>query len=639
MQAKATTGDGGRRTGWLLLAALTAVTLMVLGFFLRRELALTGGVLGVPLDDAWIHFQFARNLQQGAGFSYNPGEPTPGSTAPLWTILVALAVWPSGEFLLTGLALSAFFLLLTVWGVYGFTRSLTGKVWPALLAGLGVALAGRMAWAGLAAMETTAFTALTVLAVWAYSRWGLRPLPVLLFALAGQLRPEGHVLFALVLADALYSAVRQGRTVGQTVRALAVAGAIYAAVALPYILFSLSTTGHPLPNTFYAKVGSQHLVSWRTLRETAVWHVSDNPIALALALVGAVPLWRRSRPAALWLFGLPLVVGFLIDSTWHHGRYTMPLIPFVMIAAAVGLDWIASRYAARRATRPVVALLAALMLFAGIYQLPHWAAMLGNNTREIEDIDVALGRWLAENTPPDALIAVDDIGAIAFLSQRRIVDLNGLVSPEVWPAVRAAEGLPRSRIMTRILSDIRPDYLAVFPLWRWDIVTNAAVAESLHQVTTPTHTIIFQQDAWVYRAAWPYVSAAEPQTAVGAIFGDSIELLGYDLEQDDGELLLTLYWHSLGSVPANYDVFIHVTAEDGTIISQIDREPVSGLAPTGQWQPGDIVRDSYRLILPERRPLSVQVGLYERGSGERLQVDDGVMIDTVRLFTVPLGDP
>ena len=39
-----------------------------------------------PLDDSWIHLQFARNLAEGRGFSYNPGVPVSGSTAPLWTL-------------------------------------------------------------------------------------------------------------------------------------------------------------------------------------------------------------------------------------------------------------------------------------------------------------------------------------------------------------------------------------------------------------------------------------------------------------------------------------------------------------------------------------------------------------------------
>ena len=61
-----------------------------------------------------------------------------------------------------------------------------------------------------------------------------------------------------------------------------------------------------------------------------------------------------------------------------------------------------------------------LLLASGAQRLTYWAEMLGNNTREVEEIDVALGRWLAANTPPDALIAVDDIGAITFLSQDQL---------------------------------------------------------------------------------------------------------------------------------------------------------------------------------------------------------------------------
>ena len=76
-----------------------------------------------------------------------------------------------------------------------------------------------------------------------------------------------------------------------------------------------------------------------------------------------------------------------------------------------------------------------VFITGGLWRVPLWANMLGSNTREILEIDVALGRWLAENTPVEAVIAVDDIGAVTYISQRRIVDLNGLVSPEMWPRI------------------------------------------------------------------------------------------------------------------------------------------------------------------------------------------------------------
>ena len=69
---------------WLVPAAVAACLV-----YLGAELFLVGG-LGFPLDDSWIHLQFARNLAAGHGLSYNPGEMVTGSTAPLWTALLAL---------------------------------------------------------------------------------------------------------------------------------------------------------------------------------------------------------------------------------------------------------------------------------------------------------------------------------------------------------------------------------------------------------------------------------------------------------------------------------------------------------------------------------------------------------------------
>src|SRR4051812_30532555 len=79
----------------LLLAGLVAC----LRYFLAEVARLKGG-LGFPLDDSWIHLQFARNLAHGAGLSYNPGEFVTGSTAPLWTALLAVLFPLPGSVLL-----------------------------------------------------------------------------------------------------------------------------------------------------------------------------------------------------------------------------------------------------------------------------------------------------------------------------------------------------------------------------------------------------------------------------------------------------------------------------------------------------------------------------------------------------------
>ena len=76
----------------LLLALVTG---LAAGAYAALELAVAGAV-GFPLDDAYIHLQMARNFSAGLGFSFNANQPVPASTAPLWTLCVALLYWLPG---------------------------------------------------------------------------------------------------------------------------------------------------------------------------------------------------------------------------------------------------------------------------------------------------------------------------------------------------------------------------------------------------------------------------------------------------------------------------------------------------------------------------------------------------------------
>src|SRR3989475_12026708 len=91
-----------RRDDLLVLLA-AALPLAVL---LLRE-RLIAGSAGFPLDDSWIHLHFARNIAAGAGFAYNPGVPVAGSTAPLWTLLLAAGARGAGAPLGVGQTLGA----------------------------------------------------------------------------------------------------------------------------------------------------------------------------------------------------------------------------------------------------------------------------------------------------------------------------------------------------------------------------------------------------------------------------------------------------------------------------------------------------------------------------------------------------
>ncbi len=66
------------------------IALALLGSALFVLVTAVQGHAGFPLDDAWIHQVYARNLAQRGEFAFTPGEPSAGSTSPLWTIALSV---------------------------------------------------------------------------------------------------------------------------------------------------------------------------------------------------------------------------------------------------------------------------------------------------------------------------------------------------------------------------------------------------------------------------------------------------------------------------------------------------------------------------------------------------------------------
>lgn len=94
------------------------------------------------------------------------------------------------------------------------------------------------------------------------------------------------------------------------------------------------------------------------------------------------------------------------------------------------------------------------------------------------------------------------------------------------------------------------------------------------------------------------------QHRVGARFGDSIELLGYDIRYPNGgeavgpgqELEITWYWKAISRPPGAYTVFLHIDGQGKR--HNGDHVPVEGLAPVATWDPGDIIVDRQTLTIP-----------------------------------------
>jgi len=511
-------GARGRVSESASLAGLLLVGCLTLGVFAVVAHRFTDGQGGVPLDDAWIHFQFARNLARGDGFSFNPGEPTSGSTAPLWTLLLATVYLLGGDFPAAGQLLSGVCFLAALAATYALGKRLTGDRRAGWLAGAVVAVNGRMVWAGLSGLETCLFAALSLLAITSHlsdradHRYRLRT--AALFGLAALSRPEGYLLFALALADfALHIAYHASHTRHRVSRFTSHVSrftshvsrllpplAIFTATVLPYLIFSLHTSGHLLPNTFHAKAVVSLRPDLDFLSLAARYLILDNPLLLPFYVLGVGVLFRRAPLLSLWSAGLPLVYAFLHAVPYQHGRYLMPLIPVNAVLGVVGLlearRWIPTPALPLRGRSALIGL---FVVVGTAYRLPTMASLYAWNVDNINEMHVALGHWAAENAPPDAILALNDIGAITYISERSVVDLAGLVTPEVVPLLRSPD---RDALLAALLAERGVGYVIIFPNWFPGLAARDDVLEEVHRVTLERNTIAGGETMVVYRAHW-----------------------------------------------------------------------------------------------------------------------------------------
>jgi hypothetical protein len=196
-----------------------------------------------------------------------------------------------------------------------------------------------------------------------------------------------------------------------------------------------------------------------SLVRTASLAGATSAIPFVLLVVAAAILWRaagaakpalvrRHRLLAAWLLALPLL--YAATAVTAYSRYLLIWTPLLLAAGVSAWD----RLATARGLRPELwalplGLVAAQNLALGAFEISPASAAYG---RSLERVNVGIGRWLQANTPEDAVVAAENIGAIGYVSRRQILDLNGLISPKVIPYKRAGE-------IDKFLEEFPPDYV------------------------------------------------------------------------------------------------------------------------------------------------------------------------------------
>jgi hypothetical protein len=451
--------------GWKPITILGALALASLGIYLLAS-RLTYRV-GFPLDDAWIHQTYAHSLASSGEWSFIPGKPSGGSTSPLWSALLAIGfvlrigpyIWTYilGWVVLTAIAVAAEHTMRIAIGEYR-----THFPWV----GLVFVFEWHLAWAAGSGMETLLYGLVIALVLFGILAGEKRWMAFgILSGIAVWIRPDGISLMGPVLLSLWLGSEDLRMRLRSTIAA--VGG--FLLFFLPYLGFNRMTAGTWWPNTFYAKQAEyaalqQLPLVQRYLGEWLPLVVGVGAVLLPAAVYFVWSELRKRRvgqviPPVLWLAGILAVYAWRLPVVYQHGRYVMPAMPVLFWVGLAGLVAFLTRSSTGRmgwvlGRTWVLSLGAVLVIFYGIGAQTYAVDVA---TIESEMVDTA--RWVAANTPPGSLVAAHDIGALGYFGGRDLVDLAGLISPEVVPFIRDEVQL------SAFLDQKQVDYLVVFPNW------------------------------------------------------------------------------------------------------------------------------------------------------------------------------
>lgn len=418
--------------------------------------------VGFPLDDSWIHQTYARNLADFGEWSFVPGTPSAGSTAPLYSTLLAF-----GHVInLSPFAWAHFLGILSLFGAGAISARLAEKLFPTVpYVGLGtgilMVLSWHLGWAAASGMETMLFMTLSLVFIalaWReiepsiFERQAIFWRGSVLGGVGGLLfltRPEGIGLIGLAGLISLIS-WRNDQYRAYAFWAIGV-GIGFLVIVSPYLILNYSLTDGLLPTTADAKIAEN-----ADLRQLSIPKRYANMVIPLLA--GAQFMWLpgivwgimvivRRINRQEWLYLLPPIWAFAhvtlfvirLPAPYQHGRYAMPILPPFLIFAVGGMGLIIM---ANQDT-PMKRVFSRTLALSAVIAIPaFWwigGKAYGSDVRIINTEMVKTAKWIAANpdiVPEDELLAVHDIGAVGYYAPREIFDLAGLVSPEVVPIIR-----------------------------------------------------------------------------------------------------------------------------------------------------------------------------------------------------------
>ena len=299
---------------------------------------------GYPLDDAWIHQTYARNLIEYKEWSFIPGQPSAGSTSPLWTMMIStgygLRIDPMVWTFFLGFVF-LFFLSMLFLRIYRvqFPDLPDLAIWGGLL----VIFEWHFVWSAASGMETLLCTLLYSFVILLLPRilrsWLLAGVMV---GFCCWVRPDAITLF-LPLSIVIFTDADNWTS--RFFKLFQLITGMVVAIA-PYLLFNYLIGDTWLPSTFIAKQAEYAEMTLVPLVERLARQASLPMIGLGALLFpgfcyNLVTMVRKKDWHALsgviWMLLFIMLYALRLPVTYQHGRYLIPVFPIYFFWGFVGV--------------------------------------------------------------------------------------------------------------------------------------------------------------------------------------------------------------------------------------------------------------------------------------------------------------
>jgi hypothetical protein len=611
------------------------------------DAAIRGGLgpWSAPLDDVFIHFDFARQAARGHFFEWSPGGGySSGGTSLLYPFVLVPGFWLG----LGGLRMmvwAAVVACVCVFGALLALRRLTRPLplWASYLLPPALLSVGALNWSLWSGMEVALLLGLWSLAVVAWDdlrlgvsrgtpRYGLAAALGACGLLVCATRPEGIGALFVLTVSALWDYRRHKLLSLGVMATLALGPAVTLLVS--HAVANRLLTGDSTAAGALVKLEMHHPYLTRSEVVAAWWfhfkyqvlrvthyHFSDVAAVgwLAWAVAAYALVARATRRAALvlWLSMLTWIAIVSLNGQvrWQNERYTMPAVAWLLCSAALGLGAALSQ--ARR-ERPATWWPAAVGLgLSALFvwrQEPRYREQLwffGRASRNIYDQHVQTGRKLRDEfRPRPRRVLVGDAGAIPYVADIPALDIIGLGGYRGMPFARATRQSVAAGIelIERLRSSERPDVLAIYPGWWGDFPL--WFGKRLDAVAVRGNVICGGAAKVLYRPRWESLDRSEQpfSLAPGERKVDGVDMADLTSERAHG------YQLSSGSIA-------HV---------MMKLLPHPGLPREDLWDAGRIVpagvRESFTLsgLAPEKPATLVLRAAPTAPTQLRIEVDPGV---------------